>query len=274
MTGGSETGGPPAADAELRERRDGHVVTLTIDRPGQRNALSNALLGHLAETLKRLDHDPDARCIVLAGSERVFASGADLNDLRGADPLEHYAGARVQAWAEVRAARTPSVAAVSGFCLGGGLELAMSCDVIVASESARFGFPETMLGLIPAAGGTQRLPAVIGRAKALDMILSGRLLSAREADQAGLISRVVAEDAWLEEAQGVARAIAMRSPWAQRLARETVNAATDVSLAAGLELERRAFAMALGSAEGREGVEAFLAKRPPSWQHNTDNAKE
>lgn len=251
---------------ELLEAVDGHVATLQINRPEQRNALSTELLEALAATIERHDRDPVIRCVVLAGSAKVFASGADLRTLQDADPHEHYAGARIRAWATIRRARTPMVAAVSGFCLGGGLELAMSCAVIVAAESARFGQPETMLGLVPAAGATQRLPAAIGRAKALDMILTGRLLDAVEAERAGLVSRVVGQDAWMDEVRDVASAIAARGPLAQRLAWETVEAASDVPFATGLALERRAFAMALSSSQGQEGIAAFLERRTPDWE--------
>jgi enoyl-CoA hydratase len=250
---------------ELLDATEGHVATLRINRPEQRNALSTELLESLAAAVERHDRDPAIRCVVLAGSAKVFASGADLRTLQDADPLEHYVGARVRAWAMIRRARTPMVAAVSGFCLGGGLELAMSCAVIVAADSARFGQPETMLGLVPAAGATQRLPAAIGRAKALDMILTGRLLDAAEAERFGLVSRVVAQDAWTDEVRDVAAAIAARGPLAQRLAWETVEAASDVPFAAGLALERRAFAMALSSPQAREGIGAFLQRRTPSW---------
>jgi enoyl-CoA hydratase len=250
---------------ELLDATEGHVATLRINRPEQRNALSTELLEELAATIERHDRDPQIRCVVLAGSSKVFASGADLRTLQQADPLEHYMGARIRAWATIRRARTPMIAAVSGFCLGGGLELAMSCAVIVAAESARFGQPETMLGLVPAAGATQRLPAAIGRAKALDMILTGRLLDAAEAERAGLVSRVVAQGAWMDEVRDVAAAIAARGPLAQRLAWETVEAASDVPFAAGLALERRAFAMALASPQGQEGIAAFLGRRTPDW---------
>ncbi|HEX5926436.1 MAG TPA: enoyl-CoA hydratase-related protein [Baekduia sp.] len=250
---------------ELLDATEGHVATLRINRPEQRNALSTELLEALAAAIEHHDRDPEVRCVVLAGSAKVFASGADLRALQHADPLEHYVGARIRAWATIRRARTPMVAAVSGFCLGGGLELAMSCAVIVAAESARFGQPETMLGLVPAAGATQRLPAAIGRAKALDMILTGRLLDAAEAERAGLVSRVVAQDAWMDEVRDVAAAIAARGPLAQRLVWETIEAASDVPFAAGLALERRAFAMALSSPQGQEGVTAFLERRAPDW---------
>ena len=244
---------------------DGPVARITLARPETRNALSTDLLEGLAAALAYLDADPDVRCIVVAGSSKVFASGADIRDLQASDPGEHYRGPRVAAWQTIRAVRTPSIAEVSGFCLGGGLELALSCGIVIAVDSARFGFPETMLGLIPAAGGTQRLPAAVGRAKALDMILTGRLLGAAEAERAGLVSRVVNSDDLAGEAAAAAAAIAARGPLAQMLARETVEAAFEVPFSAGLVMERRAFAIALASAEAEEGIAAFLEKRDPSW---------
>jgi enoyl-CoA hydratase len=245
--------------------REDRVARVTLDRPETRNALSTDLLEGLARSLVDLDSDPEVRCIVVAGSEKVFASGADIRDLQASDPGAHYQGARVAAWQMIRAVRTPSIAQVSGFCLGGGLELALSCGIVIASDIARFGFPETMLGLIPAAGGTQRLPAAIGRAKALDMILTGRILDAAEAERAGLISRIVPPDGLAEEVRTAAAAIAARGPLAQMLARESVEAAFEVPFSAGLVMERRAFAMALASAEASEGIAAFLDKRDPAW---------
>jgi enoyl-CoA hydratase len=255
----------PAGIDGLREERDGHVVTLTLDRPDTRNALSNELLIGLAAALTRLDADQDVRCIVLAGGPKVFASGADIRSLAESEPAAHYFGARVRAWEAIRAVRTPSIAAVAGFCLGGGLELAISCGIVFAAPDARFGLPETMLGLIPAAGGTQRLPAAIGRAKALDMILTGRMLDASEAEAAGLVARVVAGDELLSVAASAASDVAARGPLAQRLAREIVEAGDELPLSAGLLMERRAFAMALASPDAREGIAAFLEKRSPDW---------
>jgi enoyl-CoA hydratase len=160
----------------------------------------------------------------------------------------------------------PLVAAVSGFCLGGGLELAMYCDVIVASESARFGLPETKLGLIPGAGGTQLLPRAIGRAKAMDVILAGRLLDAEEAERAGLVSRVAGSEEWRSVAESIAADIAARAPLAQRLAKEAATRGLSLGVDAGIDAERTAFALALGSADAKEGIDAFLAKRDPLWR--------
>jgi enoyl-CoA hydratase len=206
------------------------------------------------------------RCIVVAGSPKVFASGADVRALAGQEATELYFGRRFELWDELRRLRTPTVAAVSGFCLGGGCELALLCDIVVASETARFGLPETALGLIPGAGGTQRLTRAIGKAKAMDVVLSGRLLSAAEAEQSGLVARVTPADEWLDGALELARTVAARAPLAQLLARDAVDRAFETPLEAGLDVERRAFALAFSTADAREGIDAFLAKRDPVWR--------
>ena len=247
--------------------RDGAVATVTIDRPEQRNALSDPLLTALVAALQELDADPECRSIVLAGSAKVFAAGADIRALLERSALELYDGDRAQRWEALRRLRTPLVAAVSGLCLGGGCELALMADIVIASETARFGLPETQLGLIPGAGGTQMLPRAIGKAKAMDMILTGRLLHADEAERAGLVARVTSADAWLGTAQGAAATIAGRPAVAQRLAKEAVQAASETGLQPGVALERRAFAMAFASADAREGLAAFAEKRDPAWHH-------
>lgn len=253
----------------IRVTTDAAVVTLTIDRPEHRNALSDQVLCELVDRLAQLDDQPGVRCIVIRGSDKVFASGADIRALLERSPAEIYDGDRAHIWERLRCVRTPLVAGVSGFCLGGGCELAMMADVVVASETARFGLPETQLGLIPGAGGTQMLPRAIGKAKAMDMILTGRLLSAGEAEQAGLISRVVPADAWREVAQEVAHTIAARPPIAQRLAKESVEQSFEAGLQAGVTSERRAFAVAFGSDDAREGLAAFVEKRDPIWSYHT-----
>jgi enoyl-CoA hydratase len=253
-------------DSVMLDRGDGTAL-LTISNEAQRNALSDPVLAELAQKLSDLDRDPDTRAIVLAGSAKVFASGADIRALLELRPLEAYAGDRAQAWESIRRVRTPLVAAVSGFCLGGGCELAMSADIVVASETSRFGLPETMLGLIPGAGGTQMLPRAVGKAVAMDMILTGRLLDAAEAQRAGLVSRVTAPDDWLNVAREVATTIAGRPAVAQRLAKEAVQQAAETSLSSGIAGERRAFTMACGSDDATEGLTAFLEKRSPSWKH-------
>ncbi|MDO8212582.1 enoyl-CoA hydratase-related protein [Conexibacter sp. CPCC 206217] len=252
----------------LRLERDGAVALVTLDDPARRNALTDELLGELAPLLARLDDDGAVRCIVIAGADKVFASGADVRALLERTPHELYDGDRARHWEALRTLRTPTVAAVSGYCLGGGCELAMTCDLVVAAPSVRFGLPETQLGLIPGAGGTQLLPRAIGRALAMDMILTGRLLDAAEAERAGLVSRIAPEGEWRALALEVAQTIAGRPATAQRLAREAVATAHEVGLRAGIGVERRAFALAFGHADAREGLTAFLEKRRPRWEQD------
>jgi enoyl-CoA hydratase len=246
--------------------RDGAIAVVLLNRPEQLNALSDALMGELVSTLSTLDREPDVRCIVLGGSERAFAAGADIGELAEASAIDLLYQRRVERWDAVRALWTPLVAAVSGFCLGGGCELAMACDLIVASETAQFGQPETGLGIIPGAGGTQRLTRAVGKAVAMDVILSGRRLSATEALAAGLVSRVVSREAWLEEAKRVAREIATKGPIATRLAKESVDRAYETGLTPGLEAERRALYLAFASEDAREGLTAFSEKRDPDFR--------
>ncbi|MDQ3875574.1 MAG: enoyl-CoA hydratase-related protein, partial [Actinomycetota bacterium] len=196
----------------------------------------------------------------------ALAAGADILELERASAIELYYANRVERWDTIRNLWTPLVAAVSGYCLGGGCELAMACDLIVASETARFGQPETGLGLIPGAGGTQRLTRAVGKAVAMDVILSGRSLSAREALAAGLVARVVAREAWLDEAKRVAREIASKGPIATRLAKESVDRAYEGGLQLGLEYERRLLYLAFASTDAREGLRAFLEKRQPEFK--------
>jgi len=246
--------------------RDEPIAVVRLNRPDALNALSDELMGALVGTLRELDADEAVRCIVVGGSERAFAAGADIGELSRATPVEMYYQRRVDRWDDIRTLWTPLVAAVSGFCLGGGCELAMACDVIVASETASFGQPETGLGLIPGAGGTQRLTRAVGKAVAMDVILSGRFLSADEALRAGLVARVVAKEAWLEEAKRVAREIAAKGPVATRLAKEAVDRAFEAPLTHGVEYERRLLYLALASEDAKEGLTAFLEKRRPEFK--------
>src|SRR4051794_12380807 len=223
-------------------------------------------MGALVTALCRLDEDAEVRAIVVGGSERAFAAGADIGELASGTAISLYENRRIDAWDSIRAVRTPLVAAVSGFCLGGGCELAMLCDLVVASESARFGQPEINLGVLPGAGGTQRLTHAVGKAVAMDMILTGRMLSAREALAAGLVARVVAKEAWLIEAKRVAGEIAAKGPIAVRLAKEAVDEAFEAPLAVGIDFERRAFYLARASEDAGEGLNAFVEKRPPNFK--------
>jgi enoyl-CoA hydratase len=251
-------------DLVLVEREEPIAVVL-LNRPDALNALSDELMGALVDALRELDADEAVGCIVLGGSERAFAAGADIGQLAQASPVEMYYERRVDRWDEIRALWTPLVAAVSGFCLGGGCELAMACDLIVASETAKFGQPESGLGLIPGAGGTQRLTRAVGKAVAMDVILSGRFLSADEALRAGLVARVVAKEAWLSEAKRVARDIAAKGSVATRLAKEAVDRAFEGPLTLGVEYERRLLYLALASEDAKEGLTAFLEKRRPEF---------
>jgi enoyl-CoA hydratase len=245
--------------------RDGRVGVVTMNRPKQLNALSGELMGAVVDALRNLDLDTETRAIVLAGGERAFAAGADITELAAGTPVSLYENRRIDAWDSIRDLRTPVVAAVSGFCLGGGCELAMLCDLVVASETARFGQPEINLGVLPGAGGTQRLTRAVGKAVAMDMILSGRMLSAREALDFGLVARVVAKEAWLEEAKRVAGEIAAKGPIAVRLAKEAIDKAFEAPLAVGVEFERHAFYLARASEDATEGLNAFVEKRPPDF---------
>ena len=246
--------------------RDGAIAVVLLNRPAALNALSDELMEQLVAVLQELDRDDSVRAIVLGGNERAFAAGADIGELAKASAIDLYYQRRVERWDAIRAIWKPLVAAVSGFCLGGGCELALSCDLIVASETAQFGQPETGLGIIPGAGGTQRLTRAVGKALAMDVILSGRRLSADEALAAGLVSRVVVKEAWLGEAKRVARDIADKGPVATRLAKESVNRAYETTLTAGLEGERRALYLAFASADAREGLTAFGEKRKPEFE--------
>jgi enoyl-CoA hydratase len=254
------------ADELVIVERDDPIAVVLLNRPQQLNALSDKLMDELVSQLQALDLDESIRCIVLGGSERAFAAGADIGELARSSAIELYYGRRIERWDAIRSLWTPLVAAVSGYCLGGGCELAMACDLIVASETARFGQPETSLGIIPGAGGTQRLTRAVGKALAMDVILSGRLLAADEALAAGLVARVVAREAWLEEATRVAREIASKGPVATRLAKEAVDRAYESTLHLGIEYERQALYLAFASQDAKEGLRAFTEKRKPEFK--------
>jgi enoyl-CoA hydratase len=223
-------------------------------------------MDELVATLRDLDSNEAVRCIVLGGNERAFAAGADVAELTAGSAISLYQERRIDRWDAIRNVRTPIVAAVSGFCLGGGCELAMACDLIVASEFAKFGQPEINLGVMPGAGGTQRLTRAVGKAVAMDMILTGRMLSAEEGRQLGLVARVVPQDTWLEGAKQVAREIASKSPVSVRLAKESVDEAFETPLSAGIDFERRSFYLVRASEDAEEGLSAFIEKRKPEFR--------
>jgi enoyl-CoA hydratase len=254
------------AEPNVIVERDGRIGVVLLNRPQALNALSGELMSAMVAALEELDADPEIRAIVLGGGERAFAAGADISELAAGTPISLYENRRIDQYDTVKNLRTPIVAAVSGFCLGGGCELAMLCDLIVASENAKFGQPEINLGVLPGAGGTQRLTRAVGKAVAMDMILTGRVLSAREALDFGLVARVVAKEAWLEEAKRVAREIAAKGPIAVRLAKESVDKAFEAPLAVGVEFERLAFYLARASEDADEGLKAFVEKRPPEFK--------
>lgn len=241
------------------------VGVVTLNRPKVLNALNAQLVDELVAALSELDADDAVRCIALVGSDRAFAAGADISMMADKTVVEMQREDAFAGIDRIQELRTPIVAGVSGFALGGGCELAMACDLIVASETATFGQPEINLGIIPGAGGTQRLVRAVGKALAMDMILSGRSLSAAEARDAGLVARVVAPEAWLDETLALARTIASKSPLALHMARECVNVAFETSLRSGIEHERRAFHGLFASEDQREGMHAFLDKRTPTF---------
>jgi enoyl-CoA hydratase len=250
--------------------RDGPVDgvgLVTLNRPDQLNALSFELLRPLVEALERLDADESCRCVVVTGAgERAFAAGADIKEMASATPVSLADANAFARWEQIRAIRTPIVAAVRGFALGGGNELAMACDIVVAGEDAQFGQPEIRIGIMPGAGGTQRLPRAIGKARAMDLILTGRSIDAREAERLGLVSRVVPAEAVLGEALALAATIAAMPPLAVRAAKEAVERAFELPLGAGLELERRNFFLLFATEDQKEGMTAFVAKRPATWR--------
>jgi len=250
----------------VESTRDGHVALLRLNRPEARNALSPELMETLAEELERLDPDPDVRCIVIAGSEKVFAAGADIRAISERsfeEALRHPASAF---WRRLAALKTPTVAAVSGYALGGGCELALACDMIVASETATFGQPEITLGIIPGGGGTQRLARVIGKQRAMELVLTGRRFDAEMGLRLGLVNKVTKRSRWLEEAMDLARTVAGRPPIAARLGKQAVLAAEETGLSAGLENERRLYELAMATEDRVEGMQAFLEKREPKFE--------
>jgi enoyl-CoA hydratase len=247
-------------------RHDGYVATVQLNRPKVLNALNLALMVELVEALDALDADPDVRCIVIHGSERVFAAGADITEMAEASVVDMLQRDQFTRWDRIRRMKTPLIAAVSGVALGGGCELVMICDMIVASESARFGQPEINIGVMPGAGGTQRLTRAVGKALAMEMVLTGRMITAEEARNAGLINMVVPVEFYLEAALKLAREVASRPPVAVRLAKESVLKSFDTTINDGLEFERKNFYMLFATDDMKEGMAAFIQKRRPEWK--------
>jgi enoyl-CoA hydratase/carnithine racemase len=250
----------------VRQERHGAVAVLQLDRPDARNALSPEMMDELGSALERVDHDPEVRAIVVAGSDDVFAAGADIRALRDrtfGEALFHPASVF---WKRVASCRTPLIAGVSGFALGGGCELALACDMIVAADTAEFGQPEITLGIIPGGGGTQRLVRVLGKQRTMELILTGRRFSAQEAFDWGIVNRVSQGGAWLNEAIDLGRVVASGPPVAAKLAKQAVLAADESGLSAGLEQERRLYELAMATEDRVEGMSAFLDKRKPEFR--------
>jgi enoyl-CoA hydratase len=245
----------------------GRVGLITLNRPKALNALNSALIGELAAALDGFEADDAIGAIVITGSEKAFAAGADIKEMQGLSFAEAYAGDYGTGLERVSRARKPVIAAVAGYCLGGGCELAMLCDIIVAAETAKFGQPEITLGILPGMGGTQRLTRAVGKAKAMDMVLTGRMMDAAEAERAGLVARVFPAEALVGEALRMAERIASLSRPAVMMAKESVNRAFEGPLAEGLRFERRLFHALFATEDQKEGMAAFLEKRKPAFKH-------
>jgi len=246
----------------------GRVGLIVLDRPKQLNALNDALMDELKGALAEFDRNETIGAIVLTGSEKAFAAGADVGAMKDWSYMDVYKTDFItRNWESLKSVRKPVIAAVAGVALGGGCELAMMCDIVVAAENARFGQPEIKLGIIPGAGGTQRLPRAIGKSKAMDLVLTGRTMDALEAERAGLVARIVAADKLLDEAIAIAATICEYSLPAVMMAKESVNRAYESSLAEGLLFERRNFHSLFATEDQKEGMQAFVAKRKPSFRH-------
>ena len=249
----------------LVEQR-GAVTLVTLNRPKQLNALNSQVLGELIRAFRAYDADASQLCLVLTGSEKAFAAGADIKEMQDQGFAAMYSSNFFAGWEQVTATRKPWIAAVAGFALGGGCEVAMMADFIIAADSARFGQPEIKLGVAPGMGGSQRLTRAIGKAKAMEMCLTGRMMDAAEAERSGLVARVVPADRLLDEALKTAETIAGMAPLAAIANKEMVNAAFETGLAQGILFERRLFHGLFGSADQKEGMSAFVEKRPAEWR--------
>lgn len=242
-----------------------HTALVRLNRPKELNALNLELMGELRDALQALDKDDSVRVIVLTGNERAFAAGADIKQMAGKSAIDMLQIDQFSTWDQIKKTKKPLIAAVSGFALGGGCELAMTCDMIIASESAQFGQPEIKIGVMPGAGGTQRLTKAVGKARAMEMVLTGKFISAQEALAAGLVNRVVPVPIYLKEAMRLAATIAGMSPVATQMAKEAVNQSFNTSLDEGLLLERKNFYLLFASEDQKEGMAAFVEKRPPNF---------
>jgi enoyl-CoA hydratase len=243
-----------------------NIVLIELNRPKELNALNPQLMGELRDALQELDQDEATRVIILTGNEKAFAAGADIKQMADKSAIDMLLQDQFSTWDQVKKIKKPLIAAVAGFALGGGCELAMTCDLIIAAETAVFGQPEIKIGVLPGAGGTQRITKALGKVKAMEMILTGKFISATEAERLGLVNRVVPVELYLEEAFKLAAEIAQQSPVAVRLAKEAVLRAFETSLEEGLQFERKNFYLAFASEDQKEGMEAFIQKRKPNFK--------
>jgi enoyl-CoA hydratase len=245
----------------------GRVGIIRLNRPQALNALNKALITELTQAIEAFDADDNIGCLLITGSEKAFAAGADIKEMADKSFIEAYLGDFVSNWNAAARARKPVVAAVAGFALGGGCELAMQCDIVIAADTAKFGQPEIKLGVIPGIGGTQRLTRAVGKAKAMDLILTGRMMDAVEAEKSGLVARIVPAAKLMEEATKVAEIIANMSLPSVLAGKEAINAAFETSLAEGARFERRIFQSLFATEDQKEGMKAFVEKRPPKWKN-------
>lgn len=242
------------------------VGQIQFNRAEVLNALNIELMGELLNALREFDKDSDVGCVIITGNAKAFAAGADINEMANQSAVDMYIRDQFAVWDNIRKIKKPIIAATSGYVLGGGCELSMTCDMIIAAECTRFGQPEIKIGIIPGAGGTQRLTRAIGKARAMEMILTGRMYTAREMFEAGLVSRVVDDEVFLEEAQAIAKEIASMPSIAVQIAKESILKAFDTTIEGGLEYERKAFYLLFASEDMKEGMNAFIEKRKPEWK--------
>jgi enoyl-CoA hydratase/carnithine racemase len=252
----------------VEKRADERTALIRLNRPKQLNALCDALIQELNQCTSQLDRDPQVGCIVITGSEKAFAAGADIKEMRPRGWVDSYVNNALGQWADLTKIQTPVIAAVNGYALGGGCELAMMCDIILAGEEAMFGQPEITLGTIPGCGGTQRLTRAVGKSKAMELILTGDRISAQQAKELGLVSHVYPKAELVDKALAMAKKIASYSKPISEMAKEAVNVSYEGTLAEGIRFERRVFHASFGTIDRSEGMNAFEEKRKPTWKHN------